>query len=212
MMTESKFNKQFRIFLIFIIIAVFIVILHFLFHPYRVLDMDTSIFYMDEKYTLASFFTTVTAFLVGYLCLIKSFSTEKKLRDNLGNIGFGLFFLILSFDEYFEVHEYINTIIKSSFKKNGLFGVLSSISWVFSLFLVILVVFLLFIIKIKNTGKELRKPLIYGCFSFLFVMLFELMGSVTYGQNIYLYFVAIEEGMEMIGVSFFLLAALLEEK
>jgi hypothetical protein len=44
----------------------------------------------------------------------------------------------------------------------------------------------------------------------MLVLVLELAGSGTYGKHIYLYFVAAEEGLEMMGMSFFLLAALLE--
>lgn len=62
-------RREFTVFLVFLFVALTITMLHLLFHPIRVLGMDTSIFYMDEKYTLAAFFSTVTAFLVGYMSL-----------------------------------------------------------------------------------------------------------------------------------------------
>ena len=53
-----------RAFGVFLATALVIVGLHLVFHPVRVLGMNTSIFYMDEKQNLAAFFTTVTGFLV----------------------------------------------------------------------------------------------------------------------------------------------------
>src|SRR5690606_28744914 len=117
LMTKSK---EFNIFLAFFVTAIFIVILHLLFHPVRVLGMDTSIFYMDEKYTLAAFFSTVTAFLVGFLNLTKVENVKNKTKRFVNTI-YGLFFLTLAFDEYFEVHEYTNTLIKSSLQAEGVF-------------------------------------------------------------------------------------------
>jgi hypothetical protein len=207
----GRHQQEFIIFLIFLFLALFIVILHLLFHPIRVLGMDTSIFYMDEKNTLAAFFSTVTAFLVGYLAFLNISKNKIKLRKII-NINYGLFFILLALDEYFEIHEYVNIIIKSSLKEEGIFKILSDFSWIFPLFLVIILVFSLLLIKIKLTTEEIRKPIIIGVFCFLFVLIFELFGSATYGQNIFLYFVAIEEGLEMIGVSFFLLAGLIEKK
>lgn len=207
-----KYHQQFLVFLIFLFLAFLIVILHLLFHPVRVLGMDTSIFYMDEKYTLAAFFTTITAFLVGYLSLVNAVSSKIKFINKIVNIGYGLFFVILSIDEYFEIHEYINAIIKLGFKEKGKLGALVNFSWVFPLFIIIMAIFTLLLVKIKKTEKEINKPLILGCLSFLVVLLFELLGSATYGQNIYLYFVAVEEGMEMVGISFFFLATIIETR
>ena len=191
--------------------AVLIVLFHLLFHQIRIIGMDTSIFYMDEKYTLASFFSTVMAFLVGFLVLTEA--TKIKLKSNrLVNVVYGLFFIGLSFDEYFEIHEYANTLIKSALREETVFSVLSNISWIFPLFLVIVIVILLFFTKWHQANKTARWPMQIGMMCFGAVLIFELLGSVSYGKSIYLYFVAIEEGLEMIGVTFFLLATLVETR
>lgn len=207
---DRQYPKQFAIFLFFFFFAVFIVILHLLFHPIRVFGMDTSIFYMDEKYTLAAFFTTITAFLVGYLSLTNILFHKTGKVNKITDFGYGLFFLILSFDEYFEIHEYFNGMIKSGLKEKEILTTLANFSWIFPLSIIITAIFILILIKIKKAGREAKKPLFIGCLSFFIVLLSELCGSATYGKNIYLYFVAIEEGMEMIGVSFFLFATLIE--
>ncbi len=53
--------------------------------------------------------------------------------------------------------------------------------------------------------------MLIGAFCFLRVLIFELLVSATYGKDIYVYYVALEEGLEMIGESFFLLAALIKK-
>lgn len=206
-----KQHRENMIFAAFLVCALVIVILHFLFHPVRVLDMDTSIFYMDEKYTLAAFFTTVTAFLTGFISLTNIRKSEERIKKAV-DIACGVFFLGLAFDEYFEIHEYTNTLIKLSLTDGGILKTLSNFSWIFPLLVIVIFVFLLFFIKIQKSDKNVRKPLIIGVFCFFWVVIFELLGSATYGRHIYLYFVAIEEGLEMVGVSFFLLAALIESK
>ncbi len=198
-------------FIIFLVVALVITVLHLLFHPVRVLGMDTSIFYMDEKYTLAAFFSTVAAFLVGFLALNNIGAKNPSLRW-WANFAFGLFFIGLAFDEYFEVHEYTNSLIKASIKADGIIKTLVNLSWIFPLLFVILAVFFLFLIKLKQSKPEVRLPIIIGSFCFIVVLIFELLGSATYGRDIYVYFVAIEEGMEMAGISFFLLATLVEGK
>lgn len=207
-----KYNREWTLFVFFALTALGIVLLHFLFHPVRILGMDTSLFYMDEKYTLASFFSVTTAFLIGFLSLCRVCPYKRTLKEKSIEIGYGMFFLILSFDEYFEVHEYITTLIKGYFHQGELIGLLAQASWIFPLSLVIIAIFFILIIKISTAGRDVRIPMVLGCVSFVTVLVCELLGSVTYGESIYLVFVAIEEGMEMLGISFFLLASSVEEK
>lgn len=200
-------------FLLFLFTSLTIVALHLLYHPIRVLGMDTSIFYMDEKYTLAAYLTTITAFLIGFLNLTQVFPYQKTLKRRLINLSFGFFFLFLSFDEYFEVHEHANTLVKASLaSQETLFATLANLSWIFPLSLLILIAFGLFIAKIILVQKLPRRLYILGSLAFALVLVFELLGSSTYGQNIYLYYVAIEEGLEMVGTSLFLYGTLLEAK
>ncbi|MBN1915786.1 hypothetical protein JW796_02205 [Candidatus Dojkabacteria bacterium] len=166
---------------------------------------------MDEKYTLASYFTSITAFITGYTAL-SAMILQKQKKIKIQNIVFGLFFLILSLDEYFEIHEYANSLAKSALKGTGMFSSLANLSWLFPLSIIILAVFAFLITKIVKAGGLARKAMIAGSVCFFVVLVFELFGSLTYGQNIYLYFVAVEEGLEMIGVSFFLLGILVDVK
>lgn len=188
--------------------AVLIVILHFLFHPVRVLGMDTSIFYMDEKYALAAFYGTIISFLVGYEVL-KKINLKKGFLKWL-DIAFGSFFIYLSFDEYFEIHEYINGLFKNSLIDNDLITSLANQSWIYSLSVLILLVFAMFFLKLKHSPAKSVKYIVLGIISFILVIIFEIIGSYTYGHHSYLYFVATEEGMEMIGLTMFLLSVLAE--
>lgn len=195
---------------IFLITALAIVGLHLSLHPVRVLGMDTSIFYMDEKYTLASFFTTITAFLGGFLYMMSINSKSQKL-DHLTTLLIGVFLMLLSIDEFFEVHEYTNTLIKIQLQNTTPLGILSNISWIFPLSLIIIGCFTLFFLKIlRENNKFIKRAILGGSYCFVIVLVFELLGSLTYGQDVYVYLVAMEEGLEMIGVTFFLMAALLE--
>jgi hypothetical protein len=204
------YRAEFKSFLFFFLTAILITVLHLLLHSVRVLGMDTSIFYMDEKYTLAAFYCSVTAFLVGYLALTASFSFNSKAKK-ITNTLFGLFFIVLALDEYFEVHEYANTLFKAAFNQHGLVTTLSNASWIFPLLIIIIAIFIMIIAKIKFADKAVKTPLIIGALCFVFILIFELIGSATYGQHIYLYFVAIEEGFEMVSLSLFLLAILIEQ-
>lgn len=201
-------ETNFFIFSIFFTFALLIVLLHFLFHPVRVLGMSTSIFYLDEQVTLSAFYTVVTSFLIGFLCL-KIIDQLKTKKEKLFWLALGFFFLILSLDEYLEIHEYVNTLAKLALGESGLAGRLAHLSWIFPLFLLVLAFLALFVWGIFNEKKrQIRSALTAGIFLFIVVLIFELLGSLTFGKHIYLYFCAIEEGAEMFGTAFFLLAVL----
>lgn len=189
--------------------ALLIVLLHFLFHPVRVLGMTTSIFYMDEEITLAAWFQQVVAFTTGLLALYQVLPALKDKKEKLLTAGFGLFFIVLSFDEYFSIHEYINTVVKETLKTGSLFGNLAQLSWIFPLSGVITIVFALFIMQIiREPIRTVRKWLMVGILSYVGVILFEFLGSLTYGNSIYVLFVGLEEGLEMIGGVAFLASVL----
>lgn len=207
----KSYKTQVEIFGLFFAAAFTIVVLHLLYHPVRVLGMDTSIFYMDEKYTLAAFFSTVTAFLIGYLA-ITNIGKGKMNSKRIINLSYGLFFIGLALDEYFEIHEHANTLVKAAITQDGVTKTLANLSWIFPLSAIIVFVFILFIYKIKHSVSSVRLPLVLGVLCFFVVLIFELLGSASYGKDIYVKYVAIEEGMEMIGTSFFLLATLVETK
>lgn len=199
-----------RAFGVFLATALVIVGLHLVFHPVRVLGMNTSIFYMDEKQTLAAFFTTVTAFLVGCLAIRSSLRYEGKKK--LAGLVYGVFFFVLAADEYFEIHEYANTMIKEGVGEDGLIKNLTDQSWIYSLSVLVVLVFLMLVVKIRLSSIEVRNVLMLGLVCFLGVLTFEFLGSATYGLDVYVYLVALEEGLEMVGVSLFLLGSLLELK
>ncbi|MBL7159560.1 hypothetical protein ISS85_03725 [Candidatus Microgenomates bacterium] len=200
------------VFVIFFSLAFLIVLLHLLFHPIRVLGMSTSIFYLDEKVTLAAFFSIVTSFLTGFWCLM-FIDKLKNQKEKLFWSALGVFFLILSIDEYLEIHEYINTLVKLILKKNSLASQLAHLSWIFPLFLVIGSFFAIFLWGIFNEKKsQIKSPLAIGTFFFTIVLILEILGALAFGQHIYLYLVALEEGAEMFGASFFLLAVLNKSK
>ena len=204
--------KKNCIFLIFLSTAFLIVLLHFLFHPIRALGMRTSIFYMDEKVTLSAFYTIVTAFVTGFLSLMLV-DKLKNQKEKLFWSALGVFFLILSIDEYLEIHEYVNTLVKLTLKKESFAGQLAHLSWIFPLFLVILAFFSLFLWGIINEKKpQVKSALMKGAFCFGIVLILEILGALTFGKHIYLYLVAIEEGAEMLGTAFFLLGVLNKEE
>ena len=202
-----KLSRNTKIFSFFFAASVLVTLFHFLFHPVRVLGMETSIFYMDEAISLAAFFSTLVLFLTGYVFLTGLHRIKDRLLKSLYLI-LGLFFVYLSFDEYFEIHEYLNTFIKMSLSQNIL-GLLANYSWVISLGVLVLLAFLAFFAVLYfEKDRKVKMPVFLGVIAFFFVLVFEMLGAATYGMDIYLLFVGIEEFMEMAGASLFLLAAL----
>ena len=179
------------------IVAAIIVLLHFLFHPVRLFGMDTSIFYMDEKVTLTAWFTTVVYFFAAAIAFLSP--------RNLPRVGMGIFFLLLSLDEYFEIHEYINTLLKTIVAKETLAGSLFHFSWIFPFAILIGAILLSFFLVAKQeTNKHLKKLLFTGLVGFGFVLVMELVGGATYGLPVYVVMVGVEEGLEMFSAVIFL--------
>ena len=202
---NMKKDSRHLMFWCFLISALIIILFHFLFHPIRVLGMSTSIFYLDEQITLAAFFTIVVSFTTGYIALTHH-QKVKNLAERLIISCWGVFFIIMAMDEYFEIHEYINTLVKLNFK-NSQIGILANISWIFPLLTLILTVFAFWTyILIKEKQTKVKYPLMVGLVSFMLVLVFELLGSKAFGKNIYILYVGLEEGLEMVGSSFFYLA------
>lgn len=184
-----------------------IVLLHFLYHSVRVLDMDTSIFYMDEKVTLAAYFSQVMAFVAGFWIFGMLLPKLKVFMDRVVWSGVGLFYFVLSFDEYFEVHESVNTAVKTALTTDTLFGKLAQLSWIFPLIAIIGAVYLLFFAAIiRERAHVVRTWMMIGMIAYGLVLVFEILGSAAYGNPIYLTYVGVEEGLEMAGTVSFLLA------
>ncbi len=203
-MEYRPMNISRRTFTTLLVVATTVTLLHFLFHPVRLFGMDTSIFYMDEKVTIAAWFTAVVYFFAGFVAFV-SLKIKKNAADRIARAGMGIFFLLLSWDEYFEVHEYINTFLKNAVSEETTIGGLLYFSWIFPFLLVIGAVLLsLFWAAKRETAKGLRKLLYTGLAMYGIILIMELVGGATYGQPIYLAMVGAEEGLEMVSATVFL--------
>jgi len=194
---EIKFSTVSRVFFL----ASFLTVLfHFLLHPLKVLNMSTSMFYMDEELTLASIFTVSFAFYCGVLAL-EYFLINRKYVNTL----WILIFWGLAFDEYFSIHEYLNDLIKRNFSGNNILNELASFSWVFTLGIIFLLISLFILREVfRENDKKIKLLLLLGIISYVIVIGVEVIGGQTYGSTIYILFVGIEEGLEMIGTVFFI--------
>lgn len=162
---------------------------------------------MDEQVTLASFFSTVLAFLNGFLIFVLLVPSLLDRFYKLLWSSIGCFFFLLSLDEYFELHEFVNTIIMVNVLSHNDNSILylARYSWIFPLLIFILGVMVAFILLIKREkNNAVRIPLIAVVFSYVVILFLEIVGGSLYGQYIYKYFIGVEEGLEMISSIIFL--------
>src|SRR5688572_19027326 len=94
---------NFKIFQTLLILIGLIIILHMLLSKWLVFNKPQSIFYVDNQINFSSHFGTVFAFLTGMIFLyISLYHGWKKIQYK--KFVMGLFFLLLSYDEYIEIH------------------------------------------------------------------------------------------------------------
>ena len=155
---------------------------------------------MDEELTLASILTVSFAFYCGILALEYFLFNRKYI-----NLLWILIFWGLAFDEYFSIHEYLNDLFKNNLSGNNLLNELASVSWVFTLGIIFLLI-ALFIIRevLREKNERIKFLLLLGIICYITVIGVEVIGGQTYGSTIYMLFVGVEEGLEMIGTVFFI--------
>lgn len=100
-------------------------------------------------------------------------------------------------------------MVKTILKEGTVMSNLSKLSWIFPLFVLVLFVFGMFIaLIIREKRKAVRFPIMAGLICYALVLIFEICGAKAFGDDIYVTYVGLEEGLEMIGGSFFLLSVL----
>jgi hypothetical protein len=187
-------------------------VLHFAYHPVRVLGRSQSIYYLDEEITLAAYFITVISAFVGVIFLLNLKRINSKL-DRLINLAVGLFFIFISLDEFFSIHEFVNGYIKENFNVIKNLDSLMSFSWIISLgFLVVFALTLLISLLLRERNRIIKFSYLFGIFCFLGVLVVEILGANSFGDDIYVFYVGVEETLEMLGVVAFLNGILNKEK
>lgn len=96
-------------------------------------------------------------------------------------------------------------MIKRNFSGNNILNELASFSWVFTLGIIFLLISLFILREVfRENDKKIKLLLLLGIISYVIVIGVEVIGGQTYGSTIYILFVGIEEGLEMIGTVFFI--------
>lgn len=194
------------IFKILLSLAGIIVLLHFLFHPVRIWGWKTSVFYLDERYTFGAYYTMGVYFLTSFMAFLAVLCAKIK-REKLVLSALSFFFLILSMDEYFEVHEHMREVVQTGLAPESFMGKLTALSWVFPFFVGIALVFALISYYMwTEKNKRIKNLLTIGMILYILVLVLELTGGSFYGDYSYVWFVGFEEGFEMISAAVFLYA------
>lgn len=194
------FRKFSPISKLFFVIVFLIVLAHFSLHEKRLFGMDTSLFYLDEELTFGSLFMLCLTFYAGILTL-RLFLQTKQYKYL---IWLGIFWF-LAIDEYFSIHEYLNDLLKRTLEPDNGIALLASMSWVFTLgFLFMIPAGYILYQTLKEENKRVRILLFLGLFSYVSVLIIEVIGGQTYGEDVYLKFIGIEEGLELVGTIFFI--------
>lgn len=202
----SKKNNL-KVFYSLLALNILILVLHGILRDTIILNKSYSIFDIDRQVTFASHFGTVVSFTIGLLTLLTlSYFREKK--DKIINTIIGIFFIILSYDEIIEIHEEANHYFKQFFKNDGIKDFIA-FNWIYPLIIPIIIIISVFILKVyREKNKAIKLQYIFGILSFVGVLFFELYSQQNYGHEVFDYLIIFEEGLEMFGVSLFLLATL----
>lgn len=187
------------------ILVVFLIVLsHFLLHPVRILAMPTSIFYLDEQVTLAVFFTLFLC-SVTFMYALQNLKYLNTQYEKFLQILFAFIFAGFAVDEYFEVHEYLNGYLKYELEDDSVLEELAEISWVLPLSVVLLfIIGALMMVVYRESVSKVRRSYIFGILCLIAVVVLEFSGANSFGQDIYVTYVGLEEGLEMLAISSFL--------
>lgn len=204
--------KNNKIVLSLIVLIIITLLLHLNLHEVRILGRGQSVFYLDEEITFAAYFVTVVSAFVGVLFLLNLKNIVNKF-DRLVNFSVGLFFVLLSLDEFFSIHEFFNGYIKENISLIKNLDSVFSFSWIISLgVIVIIALFLLLSLLIREKRKIIKISYLFGIFCFIGVLAIEIIGANSYGDDSYIIYVGIEETLEMLGVVAFLNGVLYKNK
>jgi hypothetical protein len=186
------------------------VLFHFTLHWYKPLNKNQSIFYLDEQITTGMYLSAIGLFLAGLIFYMIS-EKQKDKKQKLSSMIFMSMFWFLSIDEYFELHEYANALIKKVLDIDSFAGSLVHLSWVFP-FLIVLSFVIWFLMKsiINEKDKQVKLSLLLALCAAVLVLPLEVIGGSLYGNAIYVLFVGIEEGSELVAIGFFIRAGILK--
>lgn len=190
---------------VYISLAFVVILLHFLLQTWHPLGRTYSIFYLDEEITIATMFTSAIAIVTAVGFFEYAYSIKKGSARRLLNYLIGLFFILLAADEYFSIHEYLNTVIRTEGTPVQALNAIAETSWVFSLGILIVLVLLGLLYYIwTESNAEAQSSYRLGLLFFIFVIIMEPIGGYFFGQWFYSLLVAAEELSEMLGICFFM--------
>ncbi|MBW7953160.1 hypothetical protein H3C67_00015 [Candidatus Dojkabacteria bacterium] len=185
--------------LIFLSIIFVLALLHYFYHDIIVLGHSNSIFYLNEEFSLGTLFS----------CIFASFSTLLALKHfrhtkAISSLVWSILLFGLCLDEYLSIHEYLNEFIKRISNQESLFVNMAHYSWVISFGIgLAAILFIFFIQQLRSTKSRAHKNLLIAaviCYSL--VLPLEVFGGQRFGRESYIYFILVEEVLEMLGTVF----------
>ncbi len=199
-----------------IALEICMVILYLLDHHFHTFGKAHSIFDLDGELTLPSWFSSAQLFLIGILFLLQNFRYPLPKNVSLNFLSFvGIGFIFLSLDETVMIHEKINWAFKHfdwlpRFKRgHGL--------WISIYATAALTFLIMWRKKILGIWQFYPKQLVLFTLGFL-MMLTGAVGLEVIGYQylrvgelryLYIFEVALEELLEMMGASVILYTAVL---
>lgn len=217
-MINFKFSSQQAKFMLQLLIAleICIVSLYLLDHHFHAFGKPHSIFDLDGEMTLPSWFSSAQLFSIGILFLLQNFRYPLPKNVSLKLLSFvGLGFIFLSLDETVMIHEKINWAFRHfdllpRFKRgHGL--------WISIYATAALTLLIMWRKKILDVWQFYPKQLVLFTLGF-FIILTGAVGLEVIGYQylrvgelryLYIFEVAIEELLEMMGASVMLYTAVL---
>lgn len=197
-------TKTSKIFLTLIALDVLFVILHLLF------GKELSLFNLDKERTFSSYFDGMRLVIVaGFAAGIAMMALRRS--EKISWLLFALLFVYLGFDDISELHEniayYLNKLITPlSFFRSPTYMWLAFLSP----FIVGAICYLSFFIKNLSSDEGLSKKLMTsGLALFVGALAMEFSSGLIHSKAFLRVEVVIEEGLEKLGATLFLLAVLL---
>ncbi len=129
-----------------------------------------SLFALNVEQNIPTFYSGLSLFLASFLLFIFSYQKKQKYSIKLYPFFLSLIFLILSYDELFQVHEKITGVVQDLLILNN--NIFLRYSWVIPYFILVVLTFLLSINFLKELPKKISKNIIIAGFIYCFGELF----------------------------------------
>jgi len=208
---QLTFNPE-RVFRLLFFIVIFLALAGYLaeylqnfysYEKYKLVKQYVRLFNLGEG-TIQTWFSSTLFFCCAFLLMVIAYVKRKISESFILHWSFlSLFFVVLSIDEFCEIHERFNLFHISI--GSGVF----KFTWVLFAIPLVLILFFIYLNFIKHLPREIRKLVVIA--GVLFIsgsLVLEIIGGVHFAiyDNIrtFLIFGTLEEFLELLGTAVFL--------